>query len=52
MKALYLSRSKLTSSVNAVYIKGLRANGVEVDEMFVRRNEFFNLIKYLLENRK
>lgn len=52
MKALYLSRSKLTSSVNAVYIKGLKANGVEVEEMFVRHNEFFTLIKHLVSRRK
>src|SRR3990167_5649967 len=36
MKVLYLSRSKLENSVNAVYIKGLRQNGVEVISFYSR----------------
>ena len=52
MRILYLSRSKMNHSVNAVYIKGLRLNGADVKEVFVRHDEFFELIKYLVSNRK
>jgi len=52
MRVLYLSRSKMNHSVNAVYIKGLRLNGADVKEVFVRHDEFFELIKYLINNRK
>lgn len=51
MNILYISRSKLGHSVNAVYIKGLRANGVDVKELFVGRNELFELVGYLFKNR-
>lgn len=52
MKTLYISRSKLSHSVNAVYVKGLRANGVSVDEVFIRRGEFWDLVKCLIRGRK
>ncbi|MDP3792256.1 MAG: glycosyltransferase, partial [bacterium] len=48
---LYISRSKLGHSVNAVYVKGLRANNVDVCELFVNRNEYFDLIRYLFKHR-
>ena len=51
MKILYISRSKLNHSVNAVYIKGMRANNVDVRELFISRNEYFDLIKYLFKFR-
>jgi len=51
MRILYISRSKLGHSVNAVYIKGLRANNVDVRELFISRNEYFDLIKYLFKHR-
>ena len=52
MRILYISRSKLGHSVNAVYIKGLRANNVDVRELFIGGNEFFNLIRYLFKHKK
>ena len=51
MNILYIGRSKLNHSVNAVYIKGLRSNGVAVRELFIGRNEYFDLIKYLFKHK-
>lgn len=55
MKILYLSFSNLDHSSNAVYIKGLRANGVEVVDFFSKTGRFkkyFETLKFYFANRK
>ncbi len=51
MKILYASRSKLSHSVNAVYLKGLRANNINVEELFIQHKEYPDFIKYLFRHR-
>lgn len=55
MKILYLSFSNIDSSVNEVYIKGLRQNGVEVLSCWSNRGGFkklFDIIKFYRRNHK
>lgn len=55
MKVLYLSFSNLDHSSNAVYIKGLRANGVEVADFFSKTGRFrkyFEAFRFYFANRK
>lgn len=55
MKILYLSFSNIDSSVNKVYIKGLRQNGVEVLSHWSNRGglkKLFDIIKFYRRNHK
>lgn len=49
MKILYISWSKPEHSVNAVYIKGLRANNVDVWELFVSK-KVMETVDHILKN--
>lgn len=54
-KILYLSFSDTNSSANAVYIKGLRANGVAVLDYFSKRGrvgKYADVTKFFWRNRK
>ena len=55
MKILYFSFSNLDHSSNAVYIKGLRANGVEVVDFFSKTGRFkkyLEVLKFYFANRE
>jgi len=55
MKIIYLSQSRLDFSINAVYIKGLRQNGVEVDPFFIpslKIKEIAKIWRYYRQHRK
>jgi len=55
MNILYLSKSKLKHSVNAVYIKGLEQNGIDVIGFCSSRKGiegYFDAVKFLRKKRK
>ncbi len=55
MKIIYLSLSKLENSVNSVYIKGLKANHVEMVSFFSKKKglpRFREILSFYQKNRK